>query len=171
MKVIAATPPRLKELKMKQKESIITVSTSGIRVIFSLNIYQPAIQPYIHTYIHDRTHNWACETPLCDVTHFLIFLKVIDVKSEEVIENEPLDQVVYAAVSAHDKTHVAFLSHYSKLGLIYCHLFTTKDKVQSMCIRVFFYENNDNNNNDKPRLFLLLCTFIWYPFSGIQYPH
>ena len=55
---------------------------------------------------------------------------MIDTGTQEVIENEPIDQIVYGAVDASDKKRVAFLSHYSKLGLIYCHVFTTKDKVR-----------------------------------------
>ncbi|EGD76610.1 TK/HMTK protein kinase [Salpingoeca rosetta] len=83
--VISTAGPRLKALKLKPVEAMITISASGIRVI--------------------------------------------NTATQEVIENEPMEQVVYSAVDASDKKRVAVLSHYSKLGLIYCHVFSTKDKV------------------------------------------
>lgn len=46
--------------------------------------------------------------------------------------DEPLANVVYAAVDAADKKRFAYLTFYSKLGLIYCHLFSCKKKVCCM---------------------------------------
>lgn len=44
------------------------------------------------------------------------------------LEDEPLSQVEYVGIDSTDKKRFAYLTHYSRLGLIFCHLFSTKSK-------------------------------------------
>ncbi len=49
--------------------------------------------------------------------------------ASEVLETEPMHRVSYAAVDASDKKKFAYITHYSRLGLVYCHCFTAKPRV------------------------------------------
>lgn len=51
---------------------------------------------------------------------------VLDSPEPSVIEDEPLGQVEFAGVDSTDKKRFAYLTHYSRLGLIFCHLFSGK---------------------------------------------
>eukprot|EP00055_Hartaetosiga_balthica_P004478 m.11777 g.11777 ORF g.11777 m.11777 type:complete len:686 (-) comp3886_c0_seq1:183-2240(-) len=53
-------------------------------------------------------------------------VRVLNEATEEDVEVEPFDQIVYSCLDTSDKKKFAFFSHYSKLGLIYCHVFSSK---------------------------------------------
>ena len=61
---------------------------------------------------------------------FLTFTRneIRAVEGDTVIQSEEFDQVVFAGVDSADKKRFAYLTHYTRLGLIFCHVFTMKAK-------------------------------------------
>eukprot|EP00051_Salpingoeca_urceolata_P006614 m.87444 g.87444 ORF g.87444 m.87444 type:complete len:684 (-) comp14909_c0_seq2:142-2193(-) len=53
--------------------------------------------------------------------------RVVEDKTGIVVEEEPISVVVYAAVDASDSKKVGVITQHTKLGLLYCHVFLSKN--------------------------------------------
>lgn len=51
-------------------------------------------------------------------------IRITDAQHGETIENEPLIQIAYFCAVPKEKKKVAYITSYSKLGLVYAHVFT-----------------------------------------------
>eukprot|EP00048_Salpingoeca_helianthica_P004078 m.73515 g.73515 ORF g.73515 m.73515 type:complete len:695 (+) comp13038_c1_seq1:54-2138(+) len=58
------------------------------------------------------------------VTVSTVGIRIVDPKLEVTLENEPLALIAFFAAVPTDKKKVAYITSYTKLGLVYCHLFS-----------------------------------------------
>ena len=58
------------------------------------------------------------------VTVSTVGIRIVDAADDTTLENEPLLQIAYATPITGEKKKVAYITSYSKLGLVYCHVFT-----------------------------------------------
>ena len=59
-------------------------------------------------------------------------IRVVD--GADLVQSEAFDNVVYSGVDSTDKKRFAYLTHYTRLGIIFCHVFSMK-KVRIRTIR------------------------------------
>lgn len=61
----------------------------------------------------------------------------------EVIENEPIEQIAYAAVDPKDKKRVAYVTSYSRLGLLWTHVFQCGKSKEALELAACINERRD----------------------------
>jgi serine/threonine protein kinase len=69
-----------------------------------------------------------------NVTVSTVGIRIVDAANEDTIENEPIQQIAFTSVLPGDKKKIAYVTSYSKLGLLYTHIFAmgkSKDAVEA----------------------------------------
>lgn len=59
-----------------------------------------------------------------NITVSTVGIRIVDAANEDTIENEPIQQIAYSCVLPGDKKKIAYVTNYSKLGLLYTHIFS-----------------------------------------------